>query len=81
MHSAKASSFAIKIWDTIIPQSGFKMSQLFNIILKYLRDLHDVDVSVFKTNLDLLLSSVPDEPTSQQGVQMRVETPNSLMHR
>lgn len=60
---------------------GFRGPQLFNILPKDLRDLHAVDVGVFKTRLDLFLSGVPDEPTSRQEAQMRAAASNSLMHQ
>ena len=60
---------------------GFRGPQLFNILPKQLRDLHGVDVDVFKRKLENLLSEIPDEPTSRQETQLRAATSNSLIHQ
>ncbi len=59
---------------------GFRGTQLFNILPKYLRDLH-VDANVFKKHLDAWLSKIPDEPTSRQETRMRAAASNSLIHQ
>lgn len=44
---------------------GFKGPQLFNTLLKYIRIIHGVGIDVFKNQLDLPLSKIPDELTSR----------------
>ena len=60
---------------------GFKGPQLFNMLPRELRDMKGVDVATFKSRLDLLLRSVPDEPTSHGESRTRAATSNSLLHQ
>ncbi|GAB1600040.1 hypothetical protein Ahia01_000281500, partial [Argonauta hians] len=60
---------------------GFKGPQLFNMLPRELRDMKGVDVATFKSKLDLLLWSVPDEPTSHGESRTRAAASNSLLHQ
>ena len=65
VRNARESSLAIK---------GAKM---FNLIPAHIRNIDAVDQNIFKMNLDLYLSSVPDQPTIQE--QQRAAKTNSLL--
>ena len=60
---------------------GFRGPQLFNTLPQKLRNLHKVEVEVFKKEVDTLLSTIPDEPTARHEVQTRAAETNSLMHQ
>ena len=62
---AREASFAIK---------GAK---IFNLLPASLRNLNSQTVDMFKTNLDLYLSEIPDQPTIQG--RTRAATTNSLI--
>ncbi|XP_052832800.1 uncharacterized protein LOC106881396 [Octopus bimaculoides] len=44
---------------------GFKGPQIFNALQQKLRNLLNVDIDAFKKELDILLSTKPDEPTNR----------------
>jgi len=54
---------------------------LFNLLPAYLRKMFDVDdpLSMFKHELDTILSDVPDEPTIS-GLSRKAKS-NSLIHQ
>ncbi|CAI9729991.1 Hypothetical predicted protein [Octopus vulgaris] len=58
---------------------GFIGPQLFNILPKHFRDQCGVGIDVFKKHL--LLSKVPDEPTSWQETQKRAALSNPLLYQ
>ena len=55
-------------------------AQLFNLLPQHLRNLTNVDISVFKKKLDEFLSTVPDEPQSPGYTDARRAESNSLLH-
>ena len=48
-----------------VQESSLKLkgAKLFNLLLQQLRDLDNVTVDMFKSNLDSWLENVPDQPT------------------
>ena len=56
-----------------------KGAQLFNLLPAVLRNANHGDVLMFKNNLDIYLSTVPDQPTTQGLVRAAVT--NSLIHQ
>ena len=55
-------------------------AQLFNILPKEIRNLTNVELSVFKKALDKFLMTVPDEPQSPGYTNRRQAESNSLLH-
>ena len=55
-------------------------AQLFNILPKDIRNLTNVELSVFKDKLDEFLQTIPDEPQSPGYVGSRQAESNSLLH-
>ena len=56
---------------------AIKGGKFFNLIPVHIRNIDAADQNVFKMNLDLFLSSVPDQPTIPE--QTRAARTNSLL--
>ena len=54
---------------------------LFNCLPKEIRNLRNVGVEEFKEQLDLLLSTVPDEPKIGGAMPLNSEKSNSITHQ
>ena len=55
-------------------------AQLFNILPEHIRNLTNVELSVFKEKLDKFLRTIPDQPQSPGYVGSRQAESNSLLH-
>ena len=58
---------------------GVRGAQMFNLLPESLRSMNSDHVDIFKNHLDVLLSSIPDQPTVT-GLGRSAET-NSLLHQ
>ena len=56
---------------------AIKGAKIFSLIPAHIRNIDAVNQNIFKMNLDLYLSSVPDQPTIQE--QQRAAKTNSLL--
>lgn len=60
----------------------FNGMQLFNILLHVdISDLHGAGLNIFKKQLDILLSKITDEPSSQLETQQGVAISNTVLHQ
>ena len=55
--------------------------KLFNCLPKSIRNLRGIGVEEFKEQLDLFLSSVPDEPKIGGAMPLNSEKSNSVIHQ
>ena len=55
--------------------------KLFNCLPKSIRNLRGIGVEEFKEQLDLFLSSVPDEPKISGAMPLNCEKSNRLLHQ
>ena len=55
--------------------------KLFNCLPKSIRNLKNIGVEEFKENLDLFLSTVPDEPKIGGAMPLNCEKSNSVTHQ
>jgi hypothetical protein len=55
--------------------------KLFNCLPKSIRNLRGIGVEEFKEQLDLFLSTVPDEPKISGAMPLNCEKSNSLLHQ
>ena len=55
--------------------------KLFNCLPKSIRNLKNIGVEEFKENLDLFLSTVPDEPKIGGAMPLNCEKSNSVIHQ
>ena len=55
--------------------------KLFNCLPKSIRNLRGIRVEEFKEQLDLFLSSVPEEPKISGAMPLNCEKSNSLLHQ
>ena len=64
-------------------EESFQVSgpMLFNCLPKEIRNLKNVGVEEFKEHLDLLLSTVPDEPKLGGAMPLNCEKSNSIIHQ
>ena len=58
---------------------GVKGARIFNLLPAELRNIDSHSVDLFKTQLDIFLKSIPDQPTIA-GLGRSAET-NSLLHQ
>ena len=64
-------------------ESSFQVTgpRLFNSLPKYLREIKNCPIEIFKEKLDELLGRVPDEPKIGGLMPMNFEQSNSLIHQ
>ena len=72
----KANSKMSKIKESSLPIHGTK---LFNALPKHVRDITNVNIEAFKTALDALLKTIPDEPLIPGYTACRRAGSNSIL--
>eukprot|EP00106_Octopus_bimaculoides_P019817 XP_014787259.1 PREDICTED: uncharacterized protein LOC106881396 [Octopus bimaculoides] len=63
--SMRVRTDSVGAWTRYLNSLGFKGPQIFNALQQKLRNLLNVDIDAFKKELDILLSTKPDEPTNR----------------